>query len=47
MESIDHTATTDVQGWVAPHAGRGGPQYAASRRAQAETVPRGRGRSAL
>ena len=47
MEIIDHAATTYDKGRVAPDAGRGGPQHAANRGSQAETLTRGRGRSVL
>jgi len=47
MESVDHTATTYDEGWVAPHAGRSGPQHAAHCGGQAETLPGSRGRSVL
>jgi hypothetical protein len=47
MEIIDHAATTDDKGRVAPDAGRGGPQHADNCGSQAERLPEGQGRSAL
>ena len=47
MEIVDHAATAEDKGRVAPDAGRGGPQHAANRGRQAEALPEGQGRSAL
>jgi len=45
MESIDYAATLDDEGGTAPDADRCGPQYAAHRGSEAETLPEGRRRS--